>query len=1257
MQKNPVIPHISYPEDLPVSAWRQQIKTALQQHQVLIISGETGSGKTTQLPKICLEAGRAQRGKIIAHTQPRRIAAVSVAKRIAAELNTEIGALVGYQIRFSDKSSANSLIKLMTDGILLAQTQHDPLLKRYDTIIIDEAHERSLNIDFLLGYLKQLLPKRPDLKVIITSATIDAQKFAQHFSDAKGQAAKVFEVSGRLYPVEVRYRPIYDPKDTLDSEEQAQRDDEKDLMLAIANGVEECERSGSGDILVFLPGEREIRESADFLQRHGFRHLEILPLYARLSQAEQDRIFNPRTNVRRVILSTNVAETSLTVPGIRFVIDSGLARVKRYSWRNKVEQLQIEPISQAAANQRVGRCGRLGPGICLRLYDEQDFQRRSRFTDPEILRSSLATVILRMKSLHLQSIEAFPFVDQPSGKAVAAGYDLLQELGALNEHNRLTQIGSQIARLPLDPRLARMLLAAKEQQALAEVLVIVAALSVQDPREHPFDAQQASQQAHAQFKDKQSEFKLYLNLWKWYLHELKHKKSQRKLQQLLHKTYLSPRRLREWHDIYVQLKTLVSELGWRLNQEEATDEQLHKALLTGLLGNIGLKNDADNFYQGARNIRFLVHPSSTFHKKAGKWIMVAELIETSRLYGHCVAKIDPRWIEAVAKHLLHKAYSDPQFYPQRGQVLINERATLYGLPIYNGRKVGYQRIDRAKAREVFIREALVAGRLLHPLPFLKKNLQLTADIERMEHKARRQDILVDDELIYAFYDHLIPQDISQAATLEKWYKQLDNRQKQALILRKKDLMQHEAAGITSEIFPKTIQMDQLSFKLSYHFEPGSPKDGVTMTVPVFALNRIHPQQTQWLVPGMLKEKVQWLLKSLPQRLRRHCVPLPDYAQGFYGRHSDETSQQQDLIDALIADIFEQTQTRVERQDFKPESLPPHLIMSFKIVDEFGRMLSAGRNLAQLKAEHAPQSKQQLQDILQADPQAADVVADKHITSWTFGELPEILEIKRGNQSAIGYPALYDQGYDCRIEVYDDADVARATQRQGLLRLYKIALKEQIKYLSKNIKSLTNLGLLYAPLGSQEELKEQLLDCALLQSCLSQEWPQNADQFAASVQAAKGRFGLILQEVVQLALQILNELTLALRKLGQIKTYKNAYADIHNNLQWLVPKDFLLRHPYAHLKHLPRYLKASQMRVDKLLQDPVRDQRNLNELLSILVKFKQYRQQLKGQFSQELEDFTWQLQELRVHLFAQELRTPTPVSVKRLERKWQAMVRA
>jgi len=1249
------LPRIEYPEDLPVSARRDEIAQALRHHQVIIVCGETGSGKTTQIPKICLELSRGQT-RMIGHTQPRRLAATSVARRLADELKTGLGDWVGYQIRFNDRSGPGTAVKLMTDGILLAETQRDPMLRRYDTIIIDEAHERSLNIDFLLGFLLRLLPKRRDLKLIITSATIDADRFARHFS-SQGKPAPVVEVSGRLYPVETRYRPILADKSPGAADGAERRpggDEERDLVDAVVDGVDECARHGPGDVLVFLPGEREIRETAEALRKNHPAGAEILSLYARLSQSEQERIFRPQGNARRIVLATNVAETSLTVPGIRYVVDTGLARVKRYSWRNKVEQLRIEPISQASANQRAGRCGRTGPGVCLRLYDEADFAGRARFTDPEVLRSSLASVILRMKALGLDAIEDFPFVDPPSGRAIADGYQLLQELDALDNANQLTETGRLLARLPVDPRLARMILAAREHQCLDEMLIIASALSVQDPRDRPMQEREAAQAAQARFRDDKSEFLSFIKLWRWYAEQVAHKASQRKLVALLRQSFLSPLRLREWHDVHSQLSGLVGEQGWRVNTAPATFEQVHMALLAGLLGNIGAKNEEGGGYLGARGIRFLVHPGSNLVKKAGRWILAAELVETSRLYARCVASIDPAWIERAARHLIHCAWSDPRWEKKAGQVVANERGTLYGLTVYSSRRVHYGRIDPARARQIFLRDALVGGDIDTSLPFVVHNRKLIASIEKLEHKARRPDILVDDDLIHAFYDRQIPADVCQTATLEKWVHGLDQARAEELLLTRDALMRHEAAGVTTDVFPKKMSWQGLDMALDYHFEPGSPRDGVTLTVPLFALNQIDAARCEWLVPGMLKEKALLLLKSLPQKLRRHCVPLPDYASGFHERWFERAHHpEMSLIDALAQDMWEQCKVRPARTDFKLETLPPHLFMNFKVVDEHGRMLSAGRNLDQLKAGHAQQAQESFQKMAAADANLVQALDHQNLTGWTFGVLPEIMEIRRNNQSVVGYPALIDRQTHCDLDVFDDPQEARQRHRAGLLRLFRLALREQLKFQEKNLGDLTRMSMLYMSLGTRDDLKDQIVEGALEQACLAPPWPLDEAQFDQRCAQGKARFGLLAQEQARLVGDILDEWSALQKKIPQAKAWKTSYADLAAQLGQLMTRWFVRDTPYVQLKQFPRYLKAARLRVDKLKADAQRDQRLMADMAPLLAQYQRARSSLKGAPDAHLDEFRWLLEELRVALFAQELRTPMPVSVKRLQKAWSS----
>ncbi|WP_186250478.1 ATP-dependent RNA helicase HrpA [Burkholderia gladioli] len=1320
------IPPISFPESLPVSGKREEIARAIAANQVVIVCGETGSGKTTQLPKICLELGRGlgAGGKgLIGHTQPRRLAASSTGRRIAEELGTPFGEVVGYKVRFTDNLAPGASVKLMTDGILLAETQTDPLLRAYDTLIIDEAHERSLNIDFLLGYLKQILPKRPDLKLIVTSATIDAERFARHFGSEE-KPAPVFEVSGRLYPVEMRYRPIADdrPAAIRNAEgaasgrdrQKSAREAERDLMDGIVDAVDELCREGPGDVLVFLPGEREIREAAEALRKHHPPHTEILPLFARLSAGDQERVFKA-SNARRIVLATNVAETSLTVPGIRYVVDTGLARVKRYSYRNKVEQLQVESISQAAANQRAGRCGRVADGICIRLYEEADYLARARFTDPEILRSSLAAVILRMKSLHLSSIESFPFIEPPPGRAIADGYQLLNELGAVDDDNALTPLGRELARLPLDPRVGRMILAARDQQALREVLIIASALSVQDPRDRPIEAQEQADQAHRKFADERSEFLQWLRIWSWFEEAVAHKKSNRQLVDACRANFLSHLRLREWRDVHSQLLTVVREHGWRLNEVEATFEQVHLSLLTGLLGNIGMKADDEPHYLGARGIKFHLWPGSALVKKAGRWVMAAELVETSRLYARCLARIEPEWVEKIGAHLLKTSLSEPHWEKKPAQVSAYERGTLYGLIIYNRRRVAFGRQDPRRARELFIRGALVDGEFDTKLAFFAHNRKLLADIEQLEHKSRRQDVLVDDELIHGFYDQAIPEGIHTGAAFERWYRDEVRKSGQAedklrlLYLSRDDLMRHEAAGVTTDLFPKRLTMAGVEMGLSYHFEPGSPRDGVTLQVPLYALNQVDARRAEWLVPGMLKEKVQLLLKSLPQKLRRHCVPLPEFAAGFVERAGGERFGAGALLDVLIGDIRNQTQIAMKSSDFKLETLAAHLFMNFKVIDEHGRQLGMGRNLAQLRGELGAQAQQHFQKIAaaatlapagesaegaelrpapaaagsagrSAPPRTAPATAKgaaggageggqggqgapggatalyENLTTWNFGKLPELLEIRRRGQTLFGYPALVDRGTHCDVEVFDSPEEAARIHRAGLRRLFALQLKEPIKYLEKNLPGLREMAMQYMTLGSQDELRDQLIDTALDRACLQDPLPVDDAGFHARRDEGRSRLNLLAQEIARLVGQILAEYAGLGKKLAQAKPFAAAHADMTAQLGALVGKRFVIDTPYPQLAHFPRYLKGIAMRIDKLKADAARDARQLAEFAPLNQQYQRALSQRGGAADARLTEFRWLLEELRISLFAQELRTPMPVSVKRLHKVWESLQR-
>ena len=1298
---------IRFPEALPVSGRKDEIAAAIAANPVVIVCGETGSGKTTQLPKICLELGRGVQG-LIGHTQPRRLAARSVARRVAEELDTRIGEGVGVKVRFQDRTAPDSLIKLMTDGILLAESQHDPLLKAYDTIIIDEAHERSLNIDFLLGYLKRLLQKRRDLKVVITSATIDAERFANHFA-LDGKPAPVIEVSGRLYPVEVRWRPIEDPREkaaakigqTSDRSERTAREereaDEDRLYEAISDAVDELARigqgQGSGDVLVFLPGEREIREAAEVLRKHHPPHTEILPLYSRLSAEEQDRVFRGHSG-RRVVLATNVAETSLTVPGIRYVVDAGLARVKRYSYRSKVEQLQIEKISRAAARQRAGRCGRVADGICIRLYDEQDFEARSEFTDPEILRSSLANVILRMLDLKLGDVTQFPFIEPPPEKAIRDGLLLLQELGAVDERQQLTRLGRDLARLPLDPRLGRMVLAARDNHCLTELTIIASALGAQDPRLRPPEQQQAADEAHRRIlfgPEEQSEFTAWLKLWAWYDEAMKHNSS-RKLTQLCQKNFLSILRLREWRDIHGQIHTLAAELGWKFNTTAATYEQIHRALLTGLLGNIGCKSEEKGDYLGARGIRFVVHPGSYLQKKAGKWIVAAELAETSRLFARCVARVNPEWIEQIGEHLIRRSYSEPHWEKKAMQVVAFERTTLYGLTLQAKRRVHFGPLDPAISREIFIREGLVGGEIdpgwMNRWSFYRHNLKLIEEIEQLEHKQRRQDVLVDDALIEAFYDARIPADIVNGAGFDAWRREAEKANPKLLYLDRDDLMRHEAGGVTTDNFPPEIEIGGARYDLSYHFAPGASDDGVTLALPLAYLNRLSPEACEWLVPGLLRDKVLQLLKQLPQRYRSKLVPLPAFVDEFITAQKAKTDYTRTgLLAALMHHIlFERGLNArgwtLTEDAFAPESLPVHLRMNFRLVDAEGRQRDQSRSLSELRARWAHEARQAFSESAQAAVRREQTQRDQTaiaddvgapapaktagMTTWNFGALPEMMELTVDGQILFGYPALQDDGDTVSIRVFDSPDAAREVHRQGLLRLFAIALHEPLKGFDKQLRKDNELGMRYMPLGDAADLVQQILWVALQQASLAenaQDWPRSETDFSEAVRRGRERLGLLLQELTRLVRVVLDEWASIRKRLPAAKTWPAAVADIETHLNRLVTPRFVHDIDRDHLQHLPRYLKAHNVRLDRLKSGGApavaRDQAALAEWNHLWQSYERRARELarSGVQDARLNQFRWQLEELRVSLFAQELKTPLPVSVKRLEKAWQQLSHA
>jgi len=1258
-------PSIAFDEDLPISARRAEIAQAIASHQVVIICGETGSGKTTQLPKICLALGRGK-PRLIGHTQPRRIAASSVARRIAQELQTPLGELVGFKVRFSDQTRPGARIKLMTDGILLAETHSDPKLLAYDTIIVDEAHERSLNIDFLLGYLRQLLPRRPDLKLIVTSATIDAERFAQHLG-APGSPAPVLQVSGRLFDVQIRYRP-YEYAESAPARAPGSGAPEapkepKTLAQAILDAVDELVGLGRGDVLVFLPGEREIREVAEALRKHHPPATEILPLFARLSTSDQERVFRPPAG-RRIVLATNIAETSLTVPGIRFVVDSGLARVKRYSYRNKVEQLRVEPISRAAANQRAGRCGRLAAGVCIRLYAEADWAKRPAFSDPEVLRSSLAAVILRMGAHGLGDPEHFPFLDAPPPRAIADGYQLLAELGAVGEKRELTDIGRDLAQLPVDPRIGRILLAAREQHCLHEALIIAAALSVQDPRERPLEMQQAADQAHRRYADERSDFLTFVRLWTDLQQRVEHKKSNRRLAEELRRDFINGRRLREWNDVHAQLHQIVAEQGWRVNASAATYEQVHRALLSGLLGNVGCKaSETDSTerraapFLGARGIRFQLWPGSVRARKTARWVVAAELVETSRVFARTVAEVDPKWIEQVGAHLLKKSYSDPHWEKRTAQAVAFERATLYGLSVYAQRRVAYGPIDARHARQIFLREALVAGQWESRAAFFLHNQKLLEQIRELEHRTRRPDVLVDEEQIFQFYDQRVPADVYDGSSFERWRMQAEREDARLLFLSREELMRHEAAGAGTQLFPKSLTMRGVAMALSYHFEPGAARDGVTLTVPLFALNQVDATRCEWLVAGMLKEKVLQLLKSLPQKLRRACVPLPAYAAAFLERHPDvPEAPAVGLVQALVADLREHASVVCAPGDFRLETLPAHLVMNFKVVDEAGRQLEMGRNLAALRSELGARVQSSFREIA-ASASQEPAGASAAITDWDFGVLSHTQQIHRGGQALTGHPALVDQGTHCTLEVFDDPQAAHEAHRLGLRRLFQLQLRAQLQSLEKSLSSLAGVQMRamgVAAMQRLEPLSAQVATAALDRVCLSEPWPADRAQFLARRDEARGRLTLIAQELARLAEQVVDEAVGVQRKLATLRGAEAARADIEQQLARLLGRRFVVDTPPQALTQLPRYLKAVVLRLEKLHADPHRDQARMRELMPLQARWLRELAARKGVSDARLEEFGWLLEELRVSLFAQELRTSVPVSVKRLEKVWASL---
>ena len=1238
------LPDVTYPEDLPITARVEEIARAIEQHQVVIVAGETGSGKTTQLPKICLALKRGVAG-MIAHTQPRRIAARTVAARVAEELGRPLGEQVGFKVRFSDRVSDQNYIRVMTDGILLAETQTDRFLEAYDTIILDEAHERSLNVDFLLGYLKGVLPRRRELKVIITSATIDAQRFSDHFD-----AAPVIEVSGRMFPVEMRYRPI---------EEDEQTGVAPELAEAIVDAVDDVSRlSAQGDVLVFLPGEREIREVAEELRKHNPTHAEILPLFARLSAQEQERVFQ-RSAARRIVLATNVAETSLTVPGIKYVIDSGLARVNRYSYRNKVEMLQVEAISRASANQRAGRCGRVMSGVCVRLYSEEDYLSRPEYTDPEILRSSLASVILRMKALKLGEVEDFPFLEAPSARAIADGYQLLSELNAVDEQRRLTPIGAQLAKLPIDPRMARMIVAARDEGCLAEMLIIASGLAIQDPRERPLERQELADAAHAHFHDERSEFAGLLKVWAFFDDALKHKKSNRKLAQTCAEHFLSFLRLREWRDLHGQLHVLVSEMGWHPNEKPANYDAVHRALLAGLLGNIGTKSEEPGVFLGARGIKFAIFPGSPLRKKPPPWLMCAELTETTRLYARYVAAIDAAWLERVGAHLVKKTYHDPHWEKGPGQAMAYERVTVYGLVVVSRRRVAFGPIDPVAAREIFIRQGLVEGELATDGDFMRHNQRLRKDVEELEHKSRRRDVLVDDTHIFAFYDALIPRGVWSAQQFERWRRDAERSNTKVLFLSRQYLMRHGADEITEERFPESLELNGVRYALTYRFEPGHVFDGVTMTVPLHLLNQVDERRCEWLVPGLLRDKVTQLVRGLPKNLRKHFVPVPQVVTAVLeGMHPGSTP----LADALSAALLRQTGIVVPVDAWPMTELPAFLRMNFKILDDQGRELAMGRDIAQLREELGVKARRHFSES------AANRFERKGLTTFDLEELPDQVEFQRSGQTLIGYPALVDEGKSVALTLLDTEHDAEVATHRGLRRLFQLAAAEPVKFLARNLPGFQELSLRYNLLleleggkgdksAVSERLREELLEAICDRAFFVEDEPvRTRAAFNARVARSKSRLNDVAQEVCRVVAEILveyQELRPRLNLRG-VPVWQRAMTDIRNQLKALLPPGFIASTPLTRMREFARYVKAIGMRLDKFSINPAKDAQWQQEIQgwSQAWQARMSADSQRGVFDPRIEEFRWMLEELRVSLWAQQLKTPYAISFKRLARHWE-----
>ncbi len=1230
-QRKASIPVIKYP-DLPVTEKTQEIAKLIDQNQVLILCGETGSGKTTQIPKICLQIGRGVSG-FIGHTQPRRIAARTVADRIAEELGQKIGQSVGYKVRFHDKTHDQSLIKLMTDGILLAESQNDPYLNQYDTIIIDEAHERSLNIDFLLGYMRWLLPKRPDLKLIITSATIDPERFSRHFSDAP-----IINVSGRTYPVEMRYRPL----------ELIEEDDETsaDLQQAIVDAVDELHRDLPGDILIFLNGEREIRETTESLKKHNPAHCEILPLYSKLSVSEQERVFKPKGK-SRIVLATNVAETSLTVPGIRSVIDTGHARISRYSHRSKIQRLPIEKISQASANQRAGRCGRVAEGICIRLYSEEDYLARPEFTEPEILRTNLSSVILQMSSLKLGDIEDFPFLEPPEDKMIRDGKNSLHEVNALDKDGKITSMGRQLAKIPTDPKLARMILAADKLNCLAEVAIIVSALSIQDPREKPADKMQQADSKHAEFKVDDSDFLTILNIWNVF--EIQKKNlSNNKLRKYCKEYFLSYIRMREWFDIHAQIMQVVKgELKLKPNTSNAGYEAIHCALLPGLLSNIGFRHEQYE-YVGARNLKFFIFPGSGQYKAKPKWIMAFEQVETSKVYARTVAKIEPEWIEQCASHLIKSSYYEPHWEKKAGRSAVYERVLLYGLTIQPKKKIPYERVDPKGAREIFMRCGLVAQDYHSNAAFFKANKKLLEEVGYIQHKGRRVDLIEDEEWLYQFYDTKLPEHVVNGITLDKWRKTIEKDTPKLLFLTKADLTREEDERISDWDYPDHKKVGDLNIELQYRFEPGHDEDGVTAIIPVHQLNQISNQPFEWVVPGLLEEKIIALIKSLPKQKRKYFVPVPQTAKACLEIEPDFKGSLYEWIGMRLRKL---TGEAIPLTEWSSDQLSDHLKMNFRVVDEKGSSIGYGRNLKALQNKYTETAGESFDQV------AANELNFTGYIEWAFDDLPETYAFMQKGQSFVGFPALIDEGDTVGVRIFDTREKAELAHKEGLVRIFQLQTRKQCQYVIKNLPKSPATELNYNNLARHPLLKnrtggsykDDMLFTVLATAFLEESEIRTHSAFEDSLKNNKSYMMSFASEIGMIIVDVMERVRTIKKMLNQASTQKEVADDINEQLNLLIYSGFIRHTPYNQLKAFPRYLKAIVYRLDKKKDDK-------QQMQQLHRYWKRYWSEVENKVKKEVvvpeqDKFRWDLEELRVSLFAQQLKTAYPISPKRLDKAW------